>query len=72
MIQIRDDFVRAVQSVMERLKTDPSGAIANAAVQSDRTASASSLAKGITGYPPWPKGQEGHGNTGADRVLGAH
>ena len=33
MIQIRDDFVRAVQSVMERLKTDPNGAVDNEGIR---------------------------------------
>lgn len=47
MIQIRDDFVRAVQSVMERLKTDPSGAIDNEGIRTALLRQASSTPDNI-------------------------
>ena len=49
MIQIRDDVVRAVQSVMERLKTDPSGAIDNEGIRTALLRQASSTPDNIAG-----------------------
>ena len=33
MVLVRDDFVRAVQTAMERLKADPGGAIDNESIR---------------------------------------